>query len=378
MQNTETPNHHWLLYIRTHQYDFRRPPWEVRPTYIACPLFQFPNGIVPPLLTMHLHVGSSTGCNILLCGGHLAKAHDPIDQAMNDFESARRTRVRRTHPPRISRPHDRLRNNILVVGKDHVANLEQLEPPRERRGFVVLQTLQQSRKKRCAHHLVLDVGGIAQAHRRGDGSSQCREVIVGAAQSVGEDLDVARPANLLAEQIPELIQRLFPSHGASLRDGFDDVVVTVSDANVLGDVYGVEDVRAGGGDGDFQKRSFVLVGGGEDSGGPELDLIAERRHGLRIDVYADDAVDHFDAGGFLTGVHLRADVRIDNLLRVVDVVDRDRFDGEGHSCILGKHGHNRIQNDVRLGHIRGRAFDEDVLGIEGNATLTPVDDGWQR
>mmetsp|Transcript_17107 Transcript_17107/g.36128 ORF Transcript_17107/g.36128 Transcript_17107/m.36128 type:complete len:263 (-) Transcript_17107:1176-1964(-) len=259
MQNSKSPNHNWLFLLWTRQYNLRRPTREVGPTLIARSLLQFTNGIKPSLLAMHLHICIATHGNVICLGCHLAKSHDPIHQTVNDLESARRSRVRGAHLPYISGTHDCFCHHMFTIGNHHIANFKELEPPREGHGLIMLKALQQSWQKGGTYHLVLDIGRIAQAHGRGDWAFQRSEVIMCAAQSMGQDFDISPSANLLAKQISELIQGLFPTHRARLGNSFGNVVVPVSDANVLSDVDGVEDVRSRGGNSHLNDRALLIV-----------------------------------------------------------------------------------------------------------------------
>mmetsp|Transcript_2877 Transcript_2877/g.4812 ORF Transcript_2877/g.4812 Transcript_2877/m.4812 type:complete len:290 (-) Transcript_2877:299-1168(-) len=59
------------------------------------------------------------------------------------------------------------------------------------------------------------------------------------------------------------------------------------------------------------------------------------------------------------------------------VHDIDRLHGERLGAVLGEHGDHRVENHVRLRVVRRRAFDENVLGVQSDRTVGPVDDWGQ-
>ena len=60
---------------------------------------------------------------------------------------------------------------------------------------------------------------------------------------MGESLVVAGTGDLLPKEVPKMVEGLLCPDGTSRRYLLDNVVVPIGDADVLGDVNCVEDVR---------------------------------------------------------------------------------------------------------------------------------------
>mmetsp|Transcript_107908 Transcript_107908/g.315492 ORF Transcript_107908/g.315492 Transcript_107908/m.315492 type:complete len:387 (+) Transcript_107908:871-2031(+) len=89
-----------------------------------------------------------------------------------------------------------------------------------------------------------------------------------------------------------------------------------------------------------------------------------------------------DAGIHLPGLELRVKDLVPGLREgvarvVVRVNNLHRLRGEGLGAVLRKHGHDRVQRDVCLRVVRGRALDEDVLGLKADLGVLTIDDGRQ-
>ena len=83
------------------------------------------------------------------------------------------------------------------------------------------------------------------------------------AEGEGECLGEPREGDLGAEEVGEEIDRLLLARRQGRREALRDVVETVRDGHVLGDVAGVEDVGSGDGDGHGDGVFGVVEGGRE-------------------------------------------------------------------------------------------------------------------
>ena len=345
---------------------------------IVVPTLQLADGVVPALPgdAELLLVALGRVGHVLLLGGHLGEGEDAVDEAMDDLEARRRPGVDGAQPALVAGADDGAGDGVPIVGQDDVADFKDFEPRRERGTLVVLEGLEEAGEEGGADHLVLDVGGVGQADGGGNLPAQGREVVPDRAKAVGEDLGVPRAADLVAEEVAQLVERLLPTDGVGVRHPLDDVVVPVGDAHVLGNVHGVQNVRSGGGDADLEHPP--AVGPLFEGGGSQLDLVAQLDHALGRLLDANHGVDEVDAGLDAAGGQLGGHVRPGGGSGGVHVVDLDGLDLEGPGAVLGEHGNDGVEDDVGLGEVGGGALDEDVLGVEGDLGLVPVDDGRQR
>mmetsp|Transcript_32193 Transcript_32193/g.96494 ORF Transcript_32193/g.96494 Transcript_32193/m.96494 type:complete len:210 (-) Transcript_32193:1524-2153(-) len=190
---------------RLGQQNLGGPPRKVRPRdappFALLRLRQRTNGILPPLLAhpklLLLRLSGIGGVRPLR--RHLRQRHDPIDQSVHHLEPRRRPGVDRRETTDVPGPHRGLRNGISVVGKDDVADFENLEPVREGRALVVLQSLEQPGQQGGAHHLIFHVGGIQQRYGGGDVPPEGGEIVPNRAQSVRQHLRVSRPSDLVPQ-----------------------------------------------------------------------------------------------------------------------------------------------------------------------------------
>ena len=344
---------------------------------IVVALLQLADGVVPPLPgdAELLLVSLGRVGHVLLLGGHLGEGEDAVDEAVDGLEARGRSGVDGTETTLVARTDDGAGDGVPIVGEDDVADFEDFESRRERRRLVVLEGLEEAGEEGGPDHLVLDVGGVGKADGGGHLLAQGREVVSDGAKSMGEDLGVSRPANLIAEQIAQLVQRLFSTDGVGMRHPLDDVVVPVGDAHVLGNVDGVQNVRPRGGNADLEH--LLAIGSLLEGGRTQLDLVAQLDHAISRLLDANHGVDEVDPGLDAAGGQLGGHVRVGGGPGGIHVIDLHGLDLEGLGAVLGEHGNDGVEDDVGLGQVGGGALDEDVLGVEGDLGLVAVDDGGQ-
>ena len=344
---------------------------------IVVALLQLADGVVPPLPgdAELLLVALGRVGHVLLLGGHLGEGEDAVDEAVDDLEARGRSGVDGAQPTFVAGADDGAGDGVPIVGEDDVADFKDFESRRERCRLVVLEGLEESGEEGGPDHLVLDVGRVGQADGGGHLLAQGREVVSDGAKSMGEDLGVSRPANLIAEQIAQLVQRLFSTDGVGMRHPLDDVVVSVGDAHVLGNVHGMQNVRSRRRDADLEH--LLAIGSLLEGGRTQLDLVAQLDHAIGRLLDANHGIDEVHPGLDAAGGQLGSHVRVGGGPGGIHVIDLHGLDLEGLGAVLGEHGNDGVEDDVGLGQVGGGALDEDVLGVEGDLGLVAVDDGGQ-
>mmetsp|Transcript_31954 Transcript_31954/g.49538 ORF Transcript_31954/g.49538 Transcript_31954/m.49538 type:complete len:320 (-) Transcript_31954:457-1416(-) len=190
------------------------------------------------------------------------------------------------------------------------------------------------------------------------------------AQSMRQNFSVTGTPNLFTKQISHLVQGEFATNRVGGWDSLDDVVVAKCDADILGNVDGMQDIRSGA---RYSHLQDGLVF--EQSGGSQLHLVAQSLHFGRRNINTDQRVTEIDLCGFLSGEELWSHVGVNNGTGIIFVLYLDRKRSVGRGAVLAEHCNNGVKHNVGLGQIRSCTLDKYIFGIQSDLGMVSVDNG---
>mmetsp|Transcript_14929 Transcript_14929/g.24697 ORF Transcript_14929/g.24697 Transcript_14929/m.24697 type:complete len:216 (-) Transcript_14929:991-1638(-) len=214
---------------------------------------------------------------------------------MDNLETRSWTSVDSTNLSTILGSDNRFRDNVLIIWKDNVTNLKELETSRETGTLVVLESLEQTRQKCRSHHLVFNVGRVREGDSCSHGATECGEVVANGAQTMSQYFNVTSTSNFFTKEVTEVVERLLSSNGTGGRNLLDDVVVTIGNTNVLCNIDWVQNITTSCRDCHLQNR-IVL----QQLGRTELNLVAQGLHLLSRNVDSNERIAKSNLGTFPT------------------------------------------------------------------------------
>mmetsp|Transcript_16128 Transcript_16128/g.31163 ORF Transcript_16128/g.31163 Transcript_16128/m.31163 type:complete len:367 (-) Transcript_16128:304-1404(-) len=309
-------------------------------------------------------------------GEHL---HETIHKAVDGLKAGSKPCVKGSNVAFIAA------SNILLirsarVAEDNVGDLKKANSLRDLERHVVSKSLDKSREQRCADALKLNRLGVGERHRKVSRVLVVEElkVLVKRTESESHTLHVSLATDLEAQKVAQKVHGKLLTGSVRHGHSLDNVVVSIRNCDILRDIHLMKNITAGHRHRNCE-HSLVII----KSRRSELHTFYKSPHFLSRDFCTNGALYplHESISGSCREVrasHFRHRFRASSRKNRLLVNNINSLHTLGIITVAGKHGHDRVEHNLGLGHIRCRALNEHVPGVLGDLGLGAVDDRRQR